>query len=54
VPESLVEMINQINNEGVLKILHKRAIKIASLGEFQELMNQQLSELAAENPEQTD
>ncbi len=53
VPESLVETINQINNEGVLKVLHKRAITIASLGEFQELMHQQLSELAAENPEQT-
>ncbi len=50
VPEYLVETINQINNEGVLKVLFKRAITIASLGEFQEFMNQQLSELTAENP----
>lgn len=48
VPASLVETINQINNEGVLKILHKRAITIASLEEFQEFMNQQLSSGSAE------
>ncbi len=53
VPTSLVETINQIDNEGVLKILHKRAITIASLAEFEEFMNQQLSELSAENTETT-
>lgn len=53
VSESLVETINQIENEGVLKILFKRAITIASLAEFEEFMNQQLSELSAENPETT-
>jgi hypothetical protein len=49
VPTSLVETINQINDEVVLKILHKRAITIASLEEFQEFMNQQLSDGSAEN-----
>jgi len=49
VPESLVEAINQINDEGVLKILHKRAITIASLAEFQEFMDRQLSDGYAEN-----
>lgn len=43
VPASLVETINQINDEELLKILFKRAITIASLEEFQEFMNQQLS-----------
>ena len=47
-PASLVETINQINNEEVLKILHKRAITIASLEEFLEFMNQQLSSESAE------
>jgi hypothetical protein len=49
VPESLVETINQINDEGVLKVLLKRAITIASLEEFQEFMNQQLSDGLGEN-----
>ncbi len=53
VPTSLVETINQIENEGVLKILFKRAIMIASLAEFEEFMNQQLSEFSAENTETT-
>ena len=48
VPASLVDTINQINNEEVLKILHKRAITIASLEEFLEFMNQQLSSESAE------
>jgi hypothetical protein len=33
-----VETINQIENEGVLKILFKRAITIASLAEFEEFI----------------
>ena len=48
VSASLVETINQINNEEVLKVLFKRAITIASLEEFLEFMNQQLSSESAE------
>jgi hypothetical protein len=38
VPNSIVEVVNQIHNPSVLKMLHKRAIAIPSITEFQEVL----------------
>jgi hypothetical protein len=39
VPNSIVEVVNQIHNPSVLKMLHKRAIAIPSTVEFQQLLS---------------
>ncbi len=41
----MVEAINGIDDESVLKRLHKRAITIGSVGEFQLFMEQIMSEV---------
>ena len=40
VPSDLVEVINQIEDSSILKTLHRQAITIGSLSEFQLLLNQ--------------
>ncbi|MBD2005263.1 MULTISPECIES: hypothetical protein [Cyanophyceae] len=35
VPQSMVEVINELNDLSVLKTLHRQAITIASLSDFQ-------------------
>jgi len=44
VPSSIVEVINGINQTSVLKTLHRRAISIESVAEFQQFLEQVLSE----------
>jgi hypothetical protein len=39
VPSPLIEMINKIDDINQLKILHRQAVTIASLAEFQQLIN---------------
>jgi hypothetical protein len=38
VPSSIVEVVNQIEESAVLKTLHKRAIAIPSVAEFEQLL----------------
>lgn len=44
VPSSIVEIINGINQTSVLKTLLRRAISIESVAEFQQFLEQVLSE----------
>jgi hypothetical protein len=44
VPTELSEVINQLKDAALLKRLHKRAITIGSLAEFQQVLEQALSE----------
>jgi len=41
VPERMVEAINEIGQPETLKFLHKQAITIASLAEFEQLLEKQ-------------
>jgi predicted transposase YdaD len=40
VPASLIETINLMGNAAILKTLHKRAITIGSIAEFQQLVQE--------------
>jgi hypothetical protein len=39
VPSSIVEVVNQINESAVLKMLLKRAIAIPSVAEFEQVLS---------------
>jgi hypothetical protein len=39
VPTSIIDAVNNINDSSVLKNLHKRAIAIPSISEFQQLLD---------------
>jgi hypothetical protein len=39
VPSSIVEVVNQLDESAVLKRLHKRAIAIPSVAEFEEVLS---------------
>lgn len=43
VPTEIVEIINGIEDESVLKTLHRRAIAISLIAEFQQLLNEVIS-----------